>query len=208
FGKTTLVAQWRASDAESRPFARVSLGRGGDDPRRLWWDGGCAPERTSPPGGGGGLPRALRVPGPENTGEGLPVPLDKLPALPAPVVLVLDDYHVITECDCHEQVAFLLRHMPPSLQVVLTTRAEPPLPLARLRTAGELAEIRAAELRFTARQAGALLRSVADVQLSGPDLDDLVERTEGWPAGLYLAALSLRGHPSPPAFVRQFTGDN
>src|SRR5262249_15997432 len=152
--------------------------------------------------------RALRVPDPKITGEVLPILINELTALLAPVVLVLDDYHVITECDCHEQVAFLLRHMPPSLQVVLTTRAEPPLPVARLRTAGELAEIGAAELGFTAGQAGALLRSVADVQLSEPDLDDLVERTEGWPAGIYLAALSLRGHASSQAFIRQFNGDN
>jgi LuxR family maltose regulon positive regulatory protein len=208
FGKTTLVAQWRASDAESRPFAWVSLDRGDDDPGRLWWHVVCALERTCPQIGGEGILRALRVTDPKITGEVLPILINELAALPAPVVLVLDDYHVITECDCHEQVAFLLRHMPRSLQVVLTTRAEPPLPLARLRTAGELAEIRAAELRFTAPQAGALLQSVADVQLSEPDLDDLVERTEGWPAGIYLAALSLRGHRSPHVFVRQFTGDN
>jgi LuxR family maltose regulon positive regulatory protein len=208
FGKTTLVAQWRASAAESRPFAWVSLDRGDDDPGRLWWHVVCALERACPQIGGEGILRALRVTDPKITGEVLPILINELAALPAPVVLVLDDYYVITERDCHEQVTFLLRHMPRSLQIVLITRNEPPLPLARLRTAGELAEIRAAALRFTAGQAGTLLRSVAEVQLSEPDLEDLVERTEGWPAGLYLAALSLRGHPSPHAFVRQFTGDN
>jgi ATP/maltotriose-dependent transcriptional regulator MalT len=208
FGKTTLVAQWRASEAESRPFAWVSLDRGDDDPGRLWWHVVCALERACPQIGGEGILRALRVTDPEITGEVLPILINELAALPAPVVLVLDDYHVITERDCHEQVAFLLRHMPPSLQLVLITRAEPPLSLARLRTAGELAEIRAAELRFTAGQADTLLQSVADVRLSEPDIDDLLERTEGWPAGIYLAALSLRGHPSPHVFVRQFTGDN
>jgi LuxR family maltose regulon positive regulatory protein len=208
FGKTTLVAQWRASDAEDRPFAWVSLDRGDDDPGRLWWHVVCALERACPQIGGEGILRALRVTDPEITGEVLPILINEVAALPAPVVLVLDDYHVITERDCHEQVAFLLRHMPPSLQIVIITRTEPGLPLARLRTAGELAEIRAGELRFTAGQAGALLQSVADVQLSEPDLDDLMERTEGWPAGIYLAALSLRGHPSPCVFVREFTGDN
>ena len=179
FGKTTLVAQWRASDAESRPFAWVSLDRGDDDPGRLWWHVVCALDRACPQIGGEGILRALRVTGPKITGEVLPILINELAALPAPVVLVLDDYHVITERDCHEQVAFLLRHMPASLRIVLTTRAEPPLPLARLRTAGELAEVRAAELRFTAEQAGTLLQSVADVRLSEPDLDDLVERAEG-----------------------------
>jgi len=208
FGKTTLVAQWRASATEGRPFAWVSLDRGDDDPGRLWWHVVCALERACPQFGGEGTLRAIRVTDPEITGEVLPILINELAALPAPVILVLDDYHVITERDCHEQVAFLLRHIPPSLQIVIITRTEPGLPLARLRTAGDLAEIRAAELRFTAGQAGALLRSVADVQLSEPDLDDLMERTEGWPAGIYLAALSLRGHPSPRVFVRQFTGDN
>jgi len=150
FGKTTLVAQWRASDAESRPFAWVSLDRGDDDPGRLWWHVVCALERACPQIGGEGILRALRVTDPKITGEVLPILINEVAALPAPVVLVLDDYHVITERDCHEQVAFLLRHMPAPLQMVLITRAEPALPLARLRTAGELAEIRAAELRFTA----------------------------------------------------------
>jgi LuxR family maltose regulon positive regulatory protein len=208
FGKTTLVAQWRASDAESRPFAWVSLDRGDDDPGRLWWHVVCALERACPPLGGEDILRALRVTDPKITGEVLPILINEVAALPAPVVLVLDDYHVITERDCHEQVTFLLRHMPPSLQIVLITRAEPALPLARLRTAGELAEIRATELRFTAEQADTLLRSVADVRLSESDTGDLLEQTEGWPAGIYLAARSLRGHPSPHVFVRQFTGDN
>jgi len=208
FGKTTLVAQWRASDAENRPFAWVSLDPGDDDPGRLWWHVVRALERACPQIGGESILRALRVTDPKITGEVLPILINEVAALPAPVVLVLDDYHVVTERDCHEQVAFLLRHMPASLRIVLITRAEPALPLARLRTAGELAEIRAAELRFTAEQARTLLRSVAGVRLSEPDTDDLLERTEGWPAGIYLAALSLRGHSSSQAFIRQFNGDN
>jgi LuxR family maltose regulon positive regulatory protein len=208
FGKTTLVAQWHASATESRPFAWVSLDRGDDDPGRLWWHVVCALERACPQIGGEGILRALRVADPEITGEALPILINELAALPAPVVLVLDDYYVITQHDCHEQVAFLLRHMPPSLQIVLITRTEPPLPLARLRTAGELAEIRAAELRFTAGQADMLLQSVAGVRLSEPDTGDLMGRTEGWPAGLYLAALSLRGHPSSQTFIGQFNGNN
>ena len=208
FGKTTLVAQWRASDAENRPFAWVSLDHGDDDPGRLWWHVVRALERACPQFGGESILRALRVTDPKITGEVLPILINEVAALPAPVVLVLDDYHVVTERDCHEQVAFLLRHMPASLRIVLITRAEPALPLARLRTAGELAEIRAAELRFTAEQARTLLRSVAGVRLSEPDTDDLLERTEGWPAGIYLAALSLRGHSSSQAFIRQFNGDN
>lgn len=208
FGKTTLVAQWRASSAENRPFAWVSLDPGDDDPGRLWWYVVCALQRACPQFNGEDILGALRVQAPEVTGAVLPVLLNELTVLPSPVVLVLDDYHVITERLCHEQIAFLLDHLPPSTQIVLVTRTEPRLAMARLRTAGELAEVRVPELRFTAGQAATLVRSVADVGLSEPDLADLMDRTEGWPAGVYLAALSLRGHPSPHAFIRQFTGDN
>src|SRR5205823_1814821 len=107
--------------------------------------------------------------------------------------LVLDDYHVIKERSCHDQIAFLLLHLPPSAQIVLITRADPALPLARLRAGGQMTEIRARELRFAPDEAAALVRDVSGVELTEPDLADLVERTEGWSAGLYLAALSLRG---------------
>ncbi len=208
FGKTTLVAQWRSSTIEDRPFAWISLDRGDNDPGRLWWHVLCALQRACPEIGGEEILRALRVQLPDVTGTVLPRLANKLAALPAPVVLVLDDYHVIMERSCHEQIAFLLLHLPPSAQLVLITRADPPLPLARLRAAGEMLEIRARELRFAPAEAAALVHAVSAAQLSEPDMADLVERTEGWPAGVYLAALSLRGHPSPGAFVRQFTGDN
>ena len=208
FGKTTLVAQWRASPAESRPFAWVSLDRGDDDPGRLWWHVICALQRACPDVGGQGILRALRVSAPEFTGSVIPALLNELAALPAPVVLVLDDYHVIKERACQEQIAFLLLHLPPTAQIVLITRADPPLPLARLRALGEMVEVRERELRFEPQEAAALVHTVAAARLNGSDLADLMERTEGWPAGVYLAALSLRGHPSPSAFVRQFSGDN
>ena len=208
FGKTTLVAQWRASPAESRPFAWLSLDRGDDDPGRLWWYVVCALQRACPQFGGDDILRTLRVHTPDVTGEVLPILLNRLAALQSPVVMVLDDYHVIKERSCHEQLAFLLRHLPPSAQLVLITRADPPLPLARMRAGGELAEFRAHQLRFTAGETAGLVRAVAAVQLGEPDLADLAERTEGWPTGVCLAAVSLRGHPAPGEFVRKFTGDN
>ena len=115
---------------------------------------------------------------------------------------------MIRERQCQDQLASLLLHLPPRLQLVLITRADPRLPLARLRATGEMVEIRMPELRFTPLQAAALVHAVAGAELTAADLADLVERTEGWPAGIYLAALSLRGHPEPGAFVRQFTGNN
>jgi LuxR family maltose regulon positive regulatory protein len=208
FGKTTLVAQWRSSTTEIRPFAWVSLDRGDDDPGRLWWYVVCALQRSCPGFDGGDILRTLRVQVPDITGEVLPLLLNDLAAIPEPVVLVLDDYHVIKERRCHDQLAFLLQHLPAAAQLVLITRADPLLPLGRMRAAGELAEFRARQLRFTPGEAAALVRAISAVELGDAGLADLVERTEGWPTGVFLAALSLRGHPSPSAFVRQFTGDN
>jgi LuxR family maltose regulon positive regulatory protein len=207
-GKTTLVAQWRASTSEDRPFAWVSLDHGDDDLGRLWWYLVHALQRACPGFGGDEILRALRVQLPDITGNLMPILVNELAALQTRVVLVLDDYHVIKERSCHEQTAFLLLHLPPSITLVIITRADPPLPLARLRAAGEMVEIRMRELRFAPEDAAVLVRDVSGVELSEPDLAVLLERTEGWPGGLYLAALSLRGHPSPSAFIGQFTGDN
>ncbi len=208
FGKTTLVAQWRSSSAERRPFAWVSLDRADDDPSRLWWYITGALQRACPELNGETILNELRVPTPEVIGIVLPLLANELAALTGPVVLVLDDYHVIKERSCHDQIAFLLLHLPPSAQIVLITRVDPPLPLARMRASGEMVEIRARELRFGPGEAAAIVHSVSGVRLSEADLADLAERTEGWPACTYLAALSLRGHPSPHEFIREFTGDN
>jgi LuxR family maltose regulon positive regulatory protein len=208
FGKTTLVAQWRSSPAETRPFAWVSLDRGDSDPGRLWSYIVSALTRACPDFNGEAIRQELRVQAPELAASVLPMLANELAALSDPVVLVLDDYHMIRERRCHDQIRFLLLHLPPSAQIVIITRADPPLPLARLRASGEMAEIRARELRFTPDEAAQLIAAVAGIRLGEPDLGQLMERTEGWPAGVYLAAVSLRGHPSPQAFIRQFTGNN
>ena len=207
FGKTTLVAQWRARAGEGRRFAWVSLDRGDDDPDNLWWHVVSALQRACPEIDGDVILTALRAT--QDVAESvLPILLNQLAAVSVPVVLVLDDYHEIKNGSCHDQIAFLLRHLPASAQIVLITRADPPLPLGRLRAAGEMVEIRQRELHFTSADTAALVHAVAGIQLTEPDLADLVARTEGWPTGVYLAALSLRGHPSPGAFVRQFAGEN
>jgi LuxR family maltose regulon positive regulatory protein len=208
FGKTTLAAQWRSSAIDGRSFAWVSLDRGDDDPSRLWWHVVSALHLACPGFDIEKLLRALHAQGPDFDGTVLPMLVNELAALAEPVVLMLDDYHLIREHRCHDQMTLLLDHLPSSAQVAIITRADPPLELARMRAAGEMAEIRARELRLDLPQAAALTRTVAGVELTDHDLEDLVVRTEGWPAGLYLAALSLRGHPSPAAFVRQFTGNN
>jgi LuxR family maltose regulon positive regulatory protein len=208
FGKTTLVAQWRLSPAESRAFAWVSLDSGDNDPGRLWWHVVSALDRACPEFDAGPILAALQVQAPDFAGTFLPLLVNELAALPEPVVLVLDDCHLIRPGSCYDQIAFLLLHLPAASQLVLITRVDPPLPLARLRGTGDMVEIRAAELHFGSGQAAELVARTAGVELSGPDLANLVDRTEGWPAGLYLAALSLRGHPSPGDFIRQFTGDS
>ena len=124
------------------------------------------------------------------------------------VLLVLDDYHLIGSQPVHASLGFLLEHRPPGLHPVLASRADPPLALARLRARGQLAELRAAELRFTAGEAAALLREAAGAELPDAAVAALAERTEGWAAGLQLAALSLRGQPDVGGFVSAFTGSN
>jgi LuxR family transcriptional regulator, maltose regulon positive regulatory protein len=207
-GKTTLAAQWGASSAENRPFAWVSLDRADNDPGVLWWYIVHALRRARPGLAGDEVLRAFRAPVPDITGEVIPLLVNELTAVGEPVVLVLDNYQLINEPSCHQQIEFLLLNQPPSVEVVLITRTSPPLPLARERAAGELVEIGMRELRFTAAEAAALVRNVSGVEPAQPDLALLLDRTEGWPAGLYLAALSLRDHPAPGAFIRQFTGDN
>jgi LuxR family transcriptional regulator, maltose regulon positive regulatory protein len=208
FGKTTLVAQWRSSPVNHKPFAWVSLDRADNDPGRLWWHLAAALQRACPPFDSEKVLSALRGQAPDFVGTVIPVLVNEMALLPEQVVLVLDDYHLIKKPACHEQVALMLGHLPPCVQVVIASRADPPLPLARMRATGEMLEIRARELRFDLRQAAELIHAVAAAEFTERDLECLVERTEGWPAGLYLAALSMRGDSAPGEFVRQFSGEN
>lgn len=208
YGKTTLIAQWRGTAGESRPFAWISLDQGDNDPVRLWSQVVHVLNRARPELAAGHFLDLLRGRRPDIAGALLPALANELAALAEPVILVLDDYHLIRDRSCHDQVAALLRYLPPAFQLAMTTRADPPLPLARLRSAGDMVEIRMSELRFGPAEASALVHRTAGVQLAEPDLAELVRRTEGWPAGVYLAALSLRGHPSPADFILQFSGDS
>jgi LuxR family transcriptional regulator, maltose regulon positive regulatory protein len=134
--------------------------------------------------------------------------LNDLSAVAGDIVLVLDDYHVIDARDVQDGMAFLLDHLPPGLHVVIAGRADPPLPLARLRARGELAEIRAAELRFTPDEAAAYLNEMMGLQLTARDVATLEGRTEGWIAALQLAALSMRGRDDMAGFIAGFAGDD
>ena len=165
FGKTTLVAQWRSSAIERRRFAWLSLDPGDDDPGRLWRHVVSALERACPELAGQDIQRALRTRSPDIADTVIPKLVTWLAGLTEPVVLVLDDFHVIREPHCHEQLTSLLQHLPPAVLMVLITRSDPRLPLARLRTIGDMVEIRMRELRFTRPEAATLVQAVSGIEL-------------------------------------------
>jgi len=208
FGKTIAVAQWRAAEIPSRAFAWVSLDPGDNDPVRLWSHVVSSLERACPSLAREDLSGLLRVRVPDISGRLLPTLVNALAGLRERVVLVLDDYHLVEARRCHEQVESLLASLLPPAKIVIISRTVPPLQVARLRAAGEMTEIGMGELRFTPGEAAGLIGAVAASPLGERDLAELVERTEGWPAALYLAALSLRSRPDPRAFVHEFTRDN
>ena len=179
FGKTTLLTEWLAGPATpagERLAAWVSLDRGDNDPASFWTYV-IAALRTAAPGVGEGALALLQAPGPQPNETVLTVLLNDLGAVADDIVLVLDDYHVIDAPVVQDAMAFLLDHLPPRLHVVIAGRADPALPLARLRARGELAEIRAAELRFTPDEAAAYLNEMMGLQLSARDVAALEART-------------------------------
>ena len=206
FGKTALLADWvRSGD---RQVAWLSLDAGDNDPVRFWRHVLAALDRARP---GIGERVAPLLGQPRSSFEGLVTALiNELAARPAEdeVLLVLDDYHLVDAQQVHESLAFLLEHLPPGLRLVVASRSDPPLPLARPRAGGQLAELRAGELRFTAEEAAVLLREATGAGLPGPEVAALAARTEGWAAGLQLAALSLRGQADPAGFVAAFSGSH
>ena len=205
FGKTTLLAQWCAVEGAARA-AWVSLDEGDNDPTRFW---GYVVEalRTVEPSVGTAALAALQRMGADLYRAVLPSLLNELGAVGSQLVLVLDDYHLVTDATCHQSLGVFLDHLPAGVHVVLSTRADPPLPLARMRARGELVELRAAELRFTDEEASALLNGSMGLQLPTDDVERLTERTEGWAAALYLAGLSRRGRKDASAFIASFQGD-
>jgi LuxR family transcriptional regulator, maltose regulon positive regulatory protein len=204
-GKTTLLTQWCAA-AGAGQVAWVTLDEGDNDPTRFWAYVVEALRTVEPTVGTAAL-AALRRTGADLYRAVMPSLHSELSAV-GPLVLALDDYHLVTNLSCHQMLSFFLDHLPAGVHLVLSTRADPPLPLARIRASGELAEIRAAELEFTDQEAAALLNGSMGLRLATQDVERLVERTEGWAAGLVLAGLSLRGRQDASAFIGAFHGDN
>ena len=157
---------------------------------------------------GAGVLGALQSPQPPPTEALLTALLNEITTIQDSFILVLDDYHVVDAPSVDQALAFLLDHLPPQMHLVITTREDPQLPLARYRARGQMTELRAADLRFTPAEAAGFLNQVMDLNLAAEDVTALEARTEGWIAGLQLAALSLRGRTDVGQFVRAFAGDN
>jgi LuxR family transcriptional regulator, maltose regulon positive regulatory protein len=204
-GKTTLLSAWLAQVGQ--PIAWVSLDEDDDDPIRFWTYAVAALERAYP-GATGSMLALLRAPQPPTMRGLLMALLNALDAATDPVYLFFDDYHVITARAIHDALEYLLARLPPHVHLVLASRTDPPLPLAQLRARGELTELRAADLRFTGKEAASFLADVMSLRLAPAQIALLEERTEGWIAGLQLAALSLRGRDDPGAFLDRFAGDH
>jgi LuxR family transcriptional regulator, maltose regulon positive regulatory protein len=205
WGKTTLLVQWASVD--KRRFAWLSLERADNDPVRFWTCVVMALRVLYPDIGEAAL-ALLRAPGVRIAETAVPTLLNELDAIPDERVLVLDDYHLIGSGEVHEQVGVFVERLPEGMRVAIASRVDPPLPLARLRVRGDLLEIRSDELRLDEAESASLLNGLLELGLTTDGLTRLVERTEGWPAGLYLAALSLEKQTDREAFVAAFAGDH
>jgi LuxR family maltose regulon positive regulatory protein len=218
FGKTTLLSEWVAGCG--RPVGWVSLDEGDNDPARFLAYLVVALQTVQADIGEAALAE-LQSPQPPPTESALTALINEIAALPdppgghegstprdRPYILVLDDYHLITTQPIHDGLTFLLDHLPPNLHLAVATRADPPMPIARLRGRGQLTELRESNLRFTTDEAAAFLNTRVGLNLSPDDVAALEARTEGWIAGLQMAALSMQGQNDVAAFIRAFRGSD
>jgi LuxR family maltose regulon positive regulatory protein len=205
FGKTTLLAELAAD--HGKPVAWISLGTGDNDPNRFWSYVIVACQSIRPGVGESAL-ALLQTPQPL-ADETIPTLLiNDLANLEKDLVLVLDDYHTVQNETIHSAICFLLDHIPDHLHIVISTRVDPPWPLARLRARDQLVEIRVADLRFTSDETAAFLNQVMGLNLSAGNIAALELRTEGWIASLQLAAISMRGRSDVTGFIKDFTGSH
>ena len=208
FGKTTLLSEWRMMHLGSEyPLAWVSLEEADNDLMRFLSYLIAALQAIEADIGESAL-ASLRSPQPPPVESVLTALINDIAVISKDFALVLDDYHVIEAEPVHDTVTFLLERMPPQMHLMIATRTDPPLPLARLRARGQMTELRAADLRFTPEEAGAFLRDVMALDLSTREVEALERRTEGWIAGLQLAVLSMQGREDVSGFIKAFTGSN
>jgi len=205
FGKTTLLSEWISQSQV--PVAWVSLDEGDNDPVQFWTYFVAALDKVQAGVGESAL-ALLRSPQPPPIEATLTALINEIAITPEPFALALDDYHLIEAQPIHNALAFSLDHLPPQMHLIIAGRADPPLPLARLRGRGQLTELRETDLRFTIEEAAAFLNQVMGLGLSDENVAALETRTEGWIAGLQLAALSMRGRDDIQQFVESFTGSH
>ncbi len=205
FGKTTLVSEWVVGC--QRPAAWLSLDEGDNDPTRFLTYL-VAALQTIAATIGEGVVGVLQSPQPPPTEAILTALLNDITTIKDQFVLVFDDYHVIEAKAVDHALTFLLEHLPPHMHLVIATREDPPLPLARLRVGGQLTEVRVTDLRFTPSEAAGFLNQGMGLTLSVEDIAALERRTEGWIAGLQLAAISLQGQQDTTSFITSFTGSH
>jgi LuxR family maltose regulon positive regulatory protein len=205
FGKTTVVSEWVACC--DRPVAWLSLDEGDSDPTRFLAYLVAALQTIAADIGQTVL-GALQSPQPPPIASTLTSLLNEITTVPDDIMLVLDDYHAIDAKSVDDALTFLIEHLPPNMHIAITTREDPRLPLARMRVRGQLTELRAADLRFTPTEAAEFLNQMMGLDLSEGDIAALESRTEGWIAGLQLAAISMRGHDDAAGFIASFTGSH
>src|SRR5215212_556135 len=209
YGKTTLLTQWRDTEQAGLPLAWVSLDEQDNDPVRLWRHVVEALHQVTPSGDfAADIIGKMSVAGQRLDEITLPMLINELAGLPQQVILVLDDYQFITEGDCHESVAFFVDHLPENIHLILSSRSDPQLPLGRLRARGEMTEIRTEQLAFSEEEAVSLLNEKMRLDIDPDDLLLLMNRTEGWPAGIYLASLTLQHREDKHAFIASFGGSS
>jgi LuxR family maltose regulon positive regulatory protein len=214
FGKTTLVSEWIAGPWHhppgqvcKRPMAWLSLDEGDNDPTRFLTYLVAALQTIAANIGAGAL-AVLQSPQPPPAESILTILVNDITILSDSFILVLDDYHVIDSKSVDQALTFLVDHQPPQMHLVIATREDPPLPLARLRVRGQLTELRAADLRFTPAEVADFLNRMMGLNLRDADIAALEARTEGWIAGLQLAALSMQGRSDKAGFIQAFTGSH
>ncbi len=208
FGKTTVLTEWVAATVQGRNnIAWVSLDQNDND-RVSFWRYIVEALRRIQPEVGDQAWSLLNSPQPPEPETLITVLVNEINTLDTNITLILDDYHAIANDSIHRAIAFLIDHLPPQMHLVIASRSDPPLPLARLRVRGELTELRAADLRFTPDEAIAFLNQMMGLDLAVADVAALEQRTEGWIAGLQLAALSLQGRTDVSEFITAFSGDN
>jgi LuxR family transcriptional regulator, maltose regulon positive regulatory protein len=210
FGKTTLLVEWlkEREDGDDQSVAWVSLDEGDNDPVRFLSYLVAALRKTVGAGFGEVVLGALRSPGPPRMEAVLGAFVNELVDLSGEIDVILDDYHMIDSEAVHGVVSFLLENLPPNVHLVISSRIDPPLQLVRLRAGNQMAEFDAADLSFAPEEAATFLNSVMALDLSGEAIATLEERTEGWIAGLQLAALSMRDRKDVSGFIRSFSGSH